>query len=76
MSGRRDVSEEIDFALRRHFSAGFSPDERDALVGVIRAWDEAHPGLGRPERVRAWLAVAREECRRRESEAPGLAAAR
>jgi hypothetical protein len=59
MSGRRSVSDEIDFALRRHFSAVFAEGERAALVAVIREWDEAHSGLDRADRLQAWLAIAR-----------------
>lgn len=60
MAARRDAAEQIDFALRRHFSASFSEAERAALVAVIREWDAAHPDLDRGTRVNGWLALARE----------------
>lgn len=60
MAARRDAAEQIDFALRRHFSASFSEAERAALVAVIREWDAAHPDLDRGTRVNGWLALARD----------------
>ena len=60
MAARRDAAEQIDFALRRHFSASFTEAERAALVDVIRMWDTAHPELDRTARVNGWLALARE----------------
>lgn len=53
-------SEQIDFALRRHFSAVFTEAERRQLVDVIRAWDDAHPELDRTARTSGWLAIARD----------------
>lgn len=75
MAGRRDAAEQIDFALRRHFSASFTEAERTAVVAIIRDWDCAHPELDRSERVAAWLAIAR-EAMAASSPLTGLAAAR
>ena len=61
MSARRDPSEQIDFALRRHFSATFTEAQRAELVTRIRAWDADHPELDRAARTEGWLALAREE---------------
>ena len=61
MSARRDPSEQIDFALRRHFSAMFTEEQRAELVSRIRTWDAAHPELDRAARTEGWLALAREE---------------
>jgi hypothetical protein len=60
MAARRDPTEAIDFALRRHFSARCTPEEREALVAIIREWDRAHPDLPTAERTSAWLAIARD----------------
>ena len=51
--------EQIDFALRRHFSAVFTEQERRHLVEAIWAWDDAHPELDRTARVNGWLEIAR-----------------
>ena len=59
MAAGRDRSEQIDFVLRRHYSAAFSRDERARMVEMIRAWDEQNPDLARSERVEAWLGIAR-----------------
>lgn len=75
MAARRDAAEQIDFALRRHFSASFNEAERAALVAVIREWDAVHPDLDRSERVAGWLALAREALVAT-SPLAGLAAAR
>jgi hypothetical protein len=58
MAGGRDVSEQVDFALRRHFSAVFTHEQRAALVRAILDWDAAHPDLCRSDRTRGWLAIA------------------
>jgi hypothetical protein len=58
MVARRDVSEQVDFALRRHFSAVFTHEQRALLVRAIVEWDAAHPDLGRSERTNGWLAIA------------------
>ena len=75
MAARRDAAEQIDFALRRHFSASFTEAERATLVAVIREWDCTHPDLDRTDRVAGWLALARDAL---VAAAPlaGLAAAR
>lgn len=75
MAARRDATEQIDFALRRHFSASFSEAERAALVAIIREWDCAHPDLDRTARVNGWLCLAREALMAA-SPLAGLAAAR
>jgi hypothetical protein len=75
MAARRDAAEQIDFALRRHFSASFTEAERAVLVAVIREWDAAHPDLDRSTRLNGWLALAREALVVA-SPAPMLAAAR
>ena len=61
MGARRDPAAEIEFALRRHFSAVFTEDERLALVARIREWDAQHPELCRADRLSAWLEFARAE---------------
>lgn len=61
MGARRDVAAEIEFALRRHFSAVFTEDERVVLVARIREWDEQHCHLSRSDRLNAWLEIARAE---------------
>lgn len=61
MPARRDPGEQIEFALRRHFSAMFTEEERAGLVARIREWDAAHPELDRTSRTEGWLAMAREE---------------
>ena len=73
MGARRDAGAEIEFALRRHFSAVFTEEERVALVVRIREWDEQHGHLSRPDRLTAWLEIARAE---RASSRPTLALAR
>lgn len=59
MTAQRDRSEQIDFVLRRHYSAAFTRDERARMVSIIRAWDEQNPHVDRSERIEAWLAIAR-----------------
>ena len=73
MGARRDVGAEIEFALRRHFSAVFTEEERVVLVARIREWDEQHCHLSRSDRLTAWLEIARAE---RASSCAGLALAR
>ena len=60
MVARRDPREAIDFALRRHFSARCTPEERESLVAIILEWDAAHPDLTAAERTSAWLTIARD----------------
>ena len=59
MAARRTSRDQVDFALRRHFSAVFTPAEREVLVDVILAWDAQHAHLERAARIEGWLAVAR-----------------
>ncbi len=59
MTAQRDRTEQIDFVLRRHYSAAFTRDERARMVAMIRAWDEQNPHLERSERIEAWLGIAR-----------------
>jgi hypothetical protein len=61
MGARRDPAAEIEFALRRHFSAVFTEQERLAIVARITEWDAQHPELCRSERLSAWLEIARAE---------------
>jgi hypothetical protein len=75
MAARRDAAEQIDFALRRHFSASFTEAERSALVAIIREWDAAQPDLDRSARLSGWLCLAREALVAA-SPAPMLAAVR
>lgn len=56
----RDAREQIDFVLRRHYSAAFTSAERSCVVESIRAWDEEHSELPLSERQRGWMAIARE----------------
>lgn len=60
MVARRDPSDQIEFALRRHFSAMFTEEQRAVLVARIRDWDDAHPELERAARTEGWLAQARQ----------------
>lgn len=60
MVARRDPSEQIDFVLRRHFSATFTSAQRAAVVAVIREWDCQQEQMSLAERQRHWLRIARE----------------
>lgn len=60
MTTRRSSRDQVDFALRRHFSAVFTPAEREVLVEAILDWDAEHGHLSRSERVDGWLALARQ----------------
>ncbi len=59
MASGRDPREQIDFVLRRHFSASFTSSERAALVDDISQWDAENPGLDQSARFEAWLDIAR-----------------
>lgn len=59
MAGR-DLSEQIDFALRRHYSASCTSEVRAWMVSVIRDWDRNHTDLPFADRQRQWLLMARE----------------
>lgn len=75
MTARRDPGEQIEFALRRHFSAMFTEEERSVLVARIRDWDAAHPDLDRAARTDGWLALARAELAARAVSGPRIVAA-
>jgi hypothetical protein len=60
MTTRRTSRDQVDFALRRHFSAVFTPVEREVLVEAILDWDAQHEHLTRAERTEGWLALARQ----------------
>lgn len=60
MTSRRTSRDQVDFALRRHFSAVFTPAERELLVEAILDWDAEHDHLSRAERMEGWLTLARQ----------------